>query len=263
VTSPPTFFQGLWSFESFGVYLEKWLRPNFLGDLETIFAGSLMYWEEHGHKRNGCGHGDFALATLLFAWLDHLGSLLAKRGESRDTMPNIARCLRELGTGRLSSGQEVDHVIAHFARNALVHTSWPSTFVVLPQPNPPAPRRAFGLNVGADPDTSKHHLLYWRPYSAPGSVSPDDPKWVLKLRINVHVMLRQLQELLSRDLVTEHTEASFIEARKEAIAQTRTLEKGERQRIQDHGRRARVERQIADLFAIAPKEYPNEPFAVL
>jgi hypothetical protein len=180
---PGTFYQGLWSFADFPAYLNSWLIPNVLKDLETVFEGACKKWKEDGEPENG--RGDFVLAISLFALFDHLGAFLAPdENASLQTRENIVRMAHLLPTTR-----DVDLIVAHFGRNALVHGAWPQTAVLMDGGS-----WAFGLNISADPDESNHGRRYKRRYSLPCKVRPAPQLDILRLRLNIRVLRRELQE---------------------------------------------------------------------
>ena len=55
---------------------------------------------------------------------------------------------------------------------------------------------AFGLNVTVNPDESDHLKLYWRKYQLPDEAGGPTTIPVLKLRLNVGVLRRELEDLL-------------------------------------------------------------------
>jgi hypothetical protein len=194
--------QGIWDFESFEGYLLKWIRPHTLADLDTVFEGAAVLWNSAGQPKHG--RGDFILATAFFAVLDHLGQFFAADDEVLQTVSNIFRMV-----DRLPSTKPVAEIVARFARNALIHGAWPQT-VCWPLKQP----HAFGLSLSADPSLidldgeSTHDNVYYRYYDLPllnGTTAPDN---VLKLRLNVQVLRRELREVFATDRVIETVSAT-------------------------------------------------------
>lgn len=176
----PDNFQGLRSFETFREYKQKWLKPNLLGDLETVFLG--VRQGVKGKQR--AGRGDFILAMALFSLFDHLGVFLAKRGESLEFYENIARTAH-----CLESTRDVFAVIANLGRNALVHGAWPQTAVPMEEK-----AWAFGYSVGSGPEDSEHDLLYVveHPLRSKGHARREDAVKILKFAQNVNVLYKEL-----------------------------------------------------------------------
>ncbi len=187
-TGTRTYFQGIWEFPDFQCYLREWIIPYTLQDLKTIFEGSRHYWQAVGCPQ--AGRGDFLLSTTLFALLDHLGSFMGEVEDSLSPRENIARCAR-----MLDDTKDVDLIIGHFGRNALVHRAWPQTIALMDRRS-----WAFGLNVTANPNESDHLSLYWKNYQLPGGGQSQPEIPVLKLRMNVAVLRRKLEALLSDEL---------------------------------------------------------------
>ncbi len=188
VQSTRSFHQGVRSFPSFEQYLEGWIKRNLLADLETVFVGAKERWISTGRSENG--RGDFLLATLLFSVFDHLGTFIARPGDKLVNHENIARVAKHL-----DSTKDVYAIVSNLGRNALVHGAWPQTAV---------PRDGctwgFGININGDIDERQHNLLYVKlyPIGWPGGQLREVP--VLKLRLNVHVMRKELIEWLHHDL---------------------------------------------------------------
>lgn len=163
-------------------YVDHWVVPHMLKDLETVFEGTVEKWKAEGERQNG--RGDFLLATCLFALFDHLGALLAESKEhSLGTKENIARI-----AALLKSIADINLIVAHLGRNALVHGAWPQTMVLMDNET-----WAFGLNVFAHPDESTHMTLYKREYPLPESNNNISQFKVLKLRLNLHYLRRELE----------------------------------------------------------------------
>jgi hypothetical protein len=180
---PGIFYQGIWSFPDFSAYLNQWIVPNMLKDLETVFEGALERWKNEGEPENG--RGDFILATSLFALFDHLGAFLAETKEhSLHTKENIARV-----AGLLQSIKDVNLIVAHLGRHALVHGAWPQTMVLMDKET-----WAFGLNIFAHPDESTHMALYKREYPFPEKSGSARQFKILKLRLNIRFLRRELEE---------------------------------------------------------------------
>ncbi len=206
------FFQGLWSFDSFEHYLDKWIKPNILGDLETIFTGTAENWVNKEEPEND--RGDFMLTTLLFSVFDHLGGFLAKSTDSSlTTLENISRIAR-----RIPSIKGVDLIIAFFGRHALVHSAWPDTMIFVEE------KRAFGLNIYAYPDIGKdenckgqHMLLYRKKYSY-GTLNSSDEYEGTKLRINIHHLRTEFKEqIVNGNMFADVNSEVFIKIKKIAF----------------------------------------------
>ena len=196
--------QGLRTFDGMGDYLDRWVRPNLLEDLDTVFEGAKRRWEEKGRPADG--RGDFLLATLLFGTFDHLGAFLAAdECRSLATRENIARL-----ACRLPSTADVYAIIAQLGRNALVHGAWPQTALRMDRGG----SWAFGLSITANPDPTDHDYLYTRRYSLSAAGASDStPSTVLKLLLNVHALHRELRELV----LEQSTFAAVIPAVFESI----------------------------------------------
>jgi len=179
-----TYYQGIWDFPDFRSYLCEWVIPYMVKDLETVFEGAKNRWKELGCSE--AGRGDFILSTALFTLFDHLGSFMGNVNDSLSPRENISRCAR-----RLESTKGVDLIVGHFGRNALVHRAWPQTVAAMDNRS-----WAFGLNVTANPDESDHRKLYWRKYQLPDEAGDPTTIPVLKLRLNVGVLRRELEGLL-------------------------------------------------------------------
>jgi len=182
--STRTFYQGIWDFPDLPSYLHEWVIPYMLNDLQTVFDGARNRWKELGCPQ--AGRGDFLLSTALFTLFDHLGSFMGDVDDSLSPRENISRCAR-----RLESTKGVDLIVGHFGRNALVHRAWPQTIAAMDNGS-----WAFGLNVTANPDESDHLKLYWRMYQLPNEVRKPTMVPVLKFRLNVGVLRRELEGLL-------------------------------------------------------------------
>lgn len=193
ITSKRIYYQGIWDFPDFQSYLLGWVIPHLLRDLDTVFLGARDRWIQVG--RPDAGRGDFVLSTALFALFDHLGSFMGNVGASLSPRENISRCARNL-----PSTEDIDLIVGHFGRNALVHRAWPQTVAVMDNWS-----WAFGLNITADPQESDHRLLYWRDYNVPSLDGSARTTQVLKLRMNVGVLRRELVEK-----ITEHSFSSSI-----------------------------------------------------
>jgi hypothetical protein len=205
--TPSEYPQGLWTFASFERYLDDWIRPVLIADLNTVFEGARERWEEQGQPANG--RGDFVLAAALFSAFDHLGQFLAASvDDSLGATANIRRV-----AGVLPSTATANDIVAQFGRHALVHTGWPQTSVVMDDG-----RWAFGLNISADPRDQNEHgerthdLLYMRRYALPGT-NVETP--TLKYRLNVRVLLAELTAAVGR---FECLDAVFVRVRGNAIA---------------------------------------------
>lgn len=110
-------------------------------------------------------------------------------GDSLSPRENISRCAR-----KLTSTMDVDLIVGHFGRNALVHRAWPQTVAVMDNWS-----WAFGLNVSANPDESDHRLLYWREYNLPNLDGSVRTMQVLKLRMNIGILRRELEHIITED----------------------------------------------------------------
>ena len=182
-----TYYQGIWDFPDFQSYLSEWIIPYMLRDLETVFQGARDRWEQL--DRPDAGRGDFVLSTALFAIFDHLGSFMGHFSDSLSTRENISRCAR-----KLESTRDVDLILGQFGRNALVHRAWPQTIAVMDNWS-----WAFGLNVTGNPDESDHLRLYWRQYELPSENGSVREIRVLKLRMNVGILRRELEQLITEE----------------------------------------------------------------
>lgn len=189
----PAFYQGLYDFPDFSTYRREWLVPQTLGDLETIFKGSTMYWAQDRTR----SRGNFVLATALFAVMDHVGSFLQPPDGSESTWRNISATALQL-----PSLKRVHTLIAHCGRNALIHAAWPQTMLVFQDG---AKTLRLGLNISAEEDASRDHsLFYWRTYAEPEDDSGKEQA-VLKLRLNVYALLQELGACLRGDaLAVDH-----------------------------------------------------------
>lgn len=186
--------QGLWEYPTIRAYVEDWVVPRLLGDLQALFEGAHQYWQEHGvpqrpattpSVRSEPGRGDFLLATTLFAVMNHLGRFLLAPND----LPSTRGCIYQAAK-LLPSTAEVPEMVSHFGRNQVVHRGWPQTLYIDDNW-----RRGYGLNLGANPDESDHDLMYRNPYKLP------DPKTgetlvvtVFKLRLNVRVLKREIDD---------------------------------------------------------------------
>jgi len=194
------FPQGLWSFSKFSDYLSDWIIPNMLKDLETVFEGGCERWVSQGMPKNG--RGDFVLATALFALFDHLGAFLAESIDSSlHTRENISRTAK-----RLQSLKGIDLIVAHFGRNALVHGAWPQTTVLMDRET-----WAFGLNIFAHPDESTHRALYKREYPFPTDSGSSQEVKILKLRLNVRYLRRELEECIKNSTAFSDVDDALFE----------------------------------------------------
>jgi len=192
ILEPAKYPQGLWDFVGFASYLHEWIRPNLLKDLETVFEGACNEWKQDNMPNNG--RGDFVLAIALFAVFDHLGAFLAEDEDaSLMTRDNISRVAVQLPSTR-----DVDLIVSHFGRNALVHGAWPQTVMLME-----GEKWAFGLNVSADPrpfnedGEPTHNYLYWRKYPMPWFDCKTRLMDILKLRLNVRNLRHELGEFVT------------------------------------------------------------------
>jgi hypothetical protein len=181
-------WQGPRDFQGFDEYRNKWIIPNLLVDLDTVFLGTRE--RSNTHKRERVGSGTFILGMALFALFDHLGAFLAKwdpdvkQRESLDQSDNIARTSQ-----LLPSGREVYAIMANLGRNALVHGAWPQTAMEM------ADDWSFGYTLGAGND-GEHDLLYIT-WHQQGLRREDWRKVkVLKLAHNVHVLHQEVAEVV-------------------------------------------------------------------
>jgi hypothetical protein len=191
------FFQGVRSFDSYEDYLRLWIKLNMLPDLETVFKGSLKFWEDN--QRPSEGRGDFVLATALFSAFDHLGMFLAKHpGESLRSRDNIARTAL-----KLPSTNRIFAIIANLGRNALVHGSWPQTGFAME-----GGTWGFGLGIGAPSGRTEHNLIYTRMYPLMSGLPPVK---VLKLTQSVHVLRQELDTAIRYDGLWNHCHPDLFE----------------------------------------------------
>lgn len=178
--------QGLWTFPDFETYKEEWIVRNMLPDLKTVFEGARARWVNNVGTLDGRGY--FVLATSLFALFDHLGMFLAKnKDDSLQTRYNISRMAQ-----RLESTKDIDMILGHLGRNALVHGAWPQTTLLMDSGS-----WGFGLNISADPDESSHRLLTGKRYRFPTIPASSRLLPILKIRLNVHTLRRELEEYVT------------------------------------------------------------------
>lgn len=185
---PPKPRQGLRSFGSFPAYLEGWIRPNLLTDLDTVFVGAQNHWQAKQRAADGRvsdGRGDFVLATALFTIFDHIGSFIARDTHGpqshHECIARTAYCL--------PSTHDVYFLVANLARNALVHNGWPQTALPLEDGS-----WGVGLGICADPNSEEHELIYTRSYAGLIPQEPERVTKVVKLVLNVNVLLHELRE---------------------------------------------------------------------
>lgn len=184
---PGIFHQGIWSFQNFSDYRNNWIVPYMLKDLETVFEGVREKWERDGKPKKG--RGDFVLATALFALFDHLGTFLAEtKDSSLHTKENIARV-----ASILPSLKDVNLIVAHLGRHALIHGAWPQTMVLMDTNT-----WAFGLNIFAHPDERTHMALYKREYPFAANSGSIRQFKALKLRLNIRLIQRELDECVKQ-----------------------------------------------------------------
>lgn len=176
----PEFFQGVRDFSNFKSYLNDWLIPNTLGDLETIFFGATEYWRSDQRRPRG----NFMLATLLMAVMDHIGSFLRKPEDPMTSWKHISLCAK-----LLPSVSDVHGIIGYCGRNALIHEAWPTTMLVIEDGKS---CMRFGLNINANADiTLEHRKLYWKRYVEPLPKVRGHQE-VLKFRLNIYTVLHDL-----------------------------------------------------------------------
>jgi hypothetical protein len=179
--------QGLGDFKSFSEYREGWIKPNLIPDLETVFEGALVGWERRvaeGRVQPEHGRGDFVLGGVLFSTLDQFGAFLGVVRHPLNAFENIMRILKEF-----SVIKEFALLVTRLSRNSLTHCGWPRTGVLMENRN-----WAIGLNVSGDADLDQHNRLYVRREYEVGQGRPGSRLKVpvVKFRINVHAMLREL-----------------------------------------------------------------------
>lgn len=173
-------YQGLHHFRTFREYYDKWVIPNLLPDLHTIFEGAIERWQRDGRPTNG--RGDFLLATALFSIFDHVGAFLAKQEDhSLETQENIARVALSI-----PSYEDICCVISKHGRNSLVHGAWPQTTMVIRPAN--TAWWGFGLNITATPDLDEHDLIFVRQDEIPTHSGGTMRLRVVQLLLNVRTM---------------------------------------------------------------------------
>lgn len=231
---PEDYRQGLWDYADFPEYLNQWIIPNMLGDLETVFEGARERWR----GREGAGRGDFALATVLFAWFEHLGAFLGNPDEKRRGIIAIARCAKQLP----SINDKADWIIAYLGRNALVHAAWPQTLSLMDGGN-----WAFGMSVNADNRLQEtHNIIYNWPVHKTFPRVQQTPTTVIKLSMNVHILRQELHDFVASGLLLECTNTQCFELVKEfEIGRCRNLFRNRSESgLQEINVRQRIEGQI-------------------
>jgi len=173
----------------------KWVKPNILKDLETVFEGAREQWKREQHEPGAAGRGDFILASGLLPLLDHFGSLLAEPKWGWITPPeNIARACLRLGPDLA----DIFAVFANLARNALLHGAWPQTACIVDVPVPGGGIKtwAFGVSFNANADSRRHDTFHNKAYRLAPNLPPPEkvPERTLKLVLNVHNLRSRLVE---------------------------------------------------------------------
>lgn len=197
-------YQGLVDFTNIESYFEGWIKPNILGDLDTVFVGARQKWENRNPNAGEPGRGDFFMAVSLFAALEHLGAFMAEESAPITTAENIARVAK-----RLQSTWDVYAILANMGRNALAHGAWPQTAIAMPVEG--AKAWAFGLSFNANSNPMRHDTLHvstvklsklWVPDGYEGSpspkpfVTPEQEIPLLKLVLNVQMLRWELLEFI-------------------------------------------------------------------